>query len=52
LPKEKATWEGRKQMIKLEPIVRMGRPEEIAEAVLLFCSDAASFVTGHAMSAY
>ena len=28
---------------------RMGRPEEIASAVLWLCSDAASFVTGHTM---
>lgn len=28
---------------------RIGRPEEIAEAVLWLCSDAASFVTGHAL---
>jgi NAD(P)-dependent dehydrogenase (short-subunit alcohol dehydrogenase family) len=29
---------------------RMGRPEEVAEAVIWLCSDAASFVTGHAMA--
>jgi NAD(P)-dependent dehydrogenase (short-subunit alcohol dehydrogenase family) len=29
---------------------RMGKPEEIAEAVIWLCSDAASFVTGHAMA--
>jgi NAD(P)-dependent dehydrogenase (short-subunit alcohol dehydrogenase family) len=31
------------------PIERLGRPEEIAEVVVWLCSDAASFVTGHAM---
>jgi NAD(P)-dependent dehydrogenase (short-subunit alcohol dehydrogenase family) len=33
----------------LEPIGRLGEPEEIGEAVAWLCSDAASFVTGHAM---
>ncbi len=33
----------------LSPSGRMGRPEEIGEAVVWLCSDAASFVTGHAM---
>lgn len=33
------------------PLGRMGRPEEIAEAVLWLCSGAASFVTGHALVA-
>lgn len=32
------------------PLGRMGRPEEIAEAVLWLCSDAASFVVGHGLA--
>lgn len=38
-----------KQFIGMEPVGRMGNPEEVAEAVMWLCSDAASFVTGHAM---
>ncbi len=33
-----------------EPVGRMGKPEEIAEAVVWLCSDAASFVTGLPMA--
>jgi NAD(P)-dependent dehydrogenase (short-subunit alcohol dehydrogenase family) len=36
--------------IRARPMGRVGTPEEIAEAVVWLCSDAASFVTGHAMS--
>lgn len=43
------TEEGRQEVINQEPIGRMGKPEEIANAVLWLCSDAASFVLGHAM---
>jgi NAD(P)-dependent dehydrogenase (short-subunit alcohol dehydrogenase family) len=32
-----------------EPVGRLGRPEEVAEAVVWLCSDAASFVTGHSI---
>ncbi len=32
-----------------EPIGRVGRPEEIADAVIWLCSDASSFVVGHAL---
>ncbi|MEH2260679.1 SDR family oxidoreductase [Nostoc sp.] len=31
------------------PVGRIGKPEEVAEAVLWLCSDVASFVTGHNM---
>src|SRR5512133_1637346 len=45
------TPEERDRVIAQEPIGRMGRPDEIAPTVVLRCSDAASFVTGHAMVA-
>ena len=32
------------------PLRRMGKPEEVAEAVLWLASDAASFVVGHVMA--
>ena len=38
------------QIIAREPIGRIGTPEEVAEAVVWLCSDAASFVTGHTMT--
>jgi len=37
-------------MLKLVPIGRYGRPEEIADAVLWLCSDRASFVVGQSIS--
>ena len=43
------TTEGRKAVIAQEPVGRMGKPEEIAAAVLWLCSDAARFVIGSAM---
>jgi NAD(P)-dependent dehydrogenase (short-subunit alcohol dehydrogenase family) len=43
------TEEGKKQMEGHEPIGRLGKPEEIASAVLYMCSDAAAFMVGHAM---
>lgn len=38
-------------LLAQEPIGRFGMPEEIAEVVIWLCSDAASFVTGHALVA-
>jgi NAD(P)-dependent dehydrogenase (short-subunit alcohol dehydrogenase family) len=37
------------RMIAPIPLGRLAVPEEIANAVVWLCSDAASFVTGHAM---
>src|SRR5215471_10967669 len=42
--------ERRARIIAIEPIGRVGTPEEIVEAVVWLCSDAASFVTGHTMT--
>ena len=39
-----------KMLKTLVPMARMGRPEEIADAVLWLCSDAASYVTGQSIS--
>jgi NAD(P)-dependent dehydrogenase (short-subunit alcohol dehydrogenase family) len=38
------------QMRSLEPVGRFGTPDEVAQAVVWLCSDAASFVTGQALA--
>jgi NAD(P)-dependent dehydrogenase (short-subunit alcohol dehydrogenase family) len=43
------TDDGRAAVIAQEPVGRMGRPQEIAAAVLWLCSDEAAFTIGHAM---
>jgi NAD(P)-dependent dehydrogenase (short-subunit alcohol dehydrogenase family) len=42
--------EAMKELMKEQPIGRLGRAEEIASAVLWLCSPAASFVIGHALA--
>jgi NAD(P)-dependent dehydrogenase (short-subunit alcohol dehydrogenase family) len=42
--------DGREATIAIEPVGRLGHPQEIAEAVVWLCSPAASFVTGLAMA--
>jgi NAD(P)-dependent dehydrogenase (short-subunit alcohol dehydrogenase family) len=37
-------------LVASEPVGRIGTPDEVAEAVVWLCSDAASFVTGHTMA--
>jgi NAD(P)-dependent dehydrogenase (short-subunit alcohol dehydrogenase family) len=37
------------QMGAMHPIGRIGKPEEVADAVIWLCSDKASFVTGHSL---
>ncbi|WP_287324544.1 SDR family oxidoreductase [Okeania sp. SIO1F9] len=37
-------------MAAAHPIGRLGKPEEVANAVVWLCSDAASFITGHSLA--
>ncbi len=41
--------ERERQIAALQPIGRIGTPEEVAAAVVWLCSDAASYITGHAL---
>lgn len=43
------TVEGRDKMVAMEPVGRLGQPEEIASAVVWLCSKGASFACGHAL---
>ena len=43
------TDEGRARVIAQEPVGRMGKPEEIASAVMWMCSEDAGFLIGHAL---
>jgi NAD(P)-dependent dehydrogenase (short-subunit alcohol dehydrogenase family) len=39
-----------KSIVKVHPVGRLGEAEEIANAAIWLCSDAASFVTGHQLA--
>jgi NAD(P)-dependent dehydrogenase (short-subunit alcohol dehydrogenase family) len=41
--------EVQRRILAMQPLARVGEPEEVAEAVTWLCSDAASFVTGVAL---
>jgi NAD(P)-dependent dehydrogenase (short-subunit alcohol dehydrogenase family) len=40
---------GEAAFIQTDPSGRIGEPEDVAEAVVWLCSDAASFVVGHTL---
>jgi NAD(P)-dependent dehydrogenase (short-subunit alcohol dehydrogenase family) len=43
--------EAYQQIADAHPVKRMGQPQEIAQTIAWLCSDASSFVTGHALVA-
>jgi len=53
-PMTLSTWDGQPdaevQTIAMQPMKRLGTVEEVAAVVVWLCSDAASFVNGHAMA--
>ena len=36
-------------VVNMHPVGRVGKPEEVADAVVWLCSDRAAFITGHAL---
>ncbi len=49
-PMAERFFRGREQVLPdIHPIGRVGKPEEIADAVIWLCSPRASFITGHAL---
>jgi NAD(P)-dependent dehydrogenase (short-subunit alcohol dehydrogenase family) len=42
--------DGKARMATLNPMKRIGQPDEIARAILFITSDEASFVTGHILT--
>ena len=42
--------EAQAAMVDMEPVGRLGRPEEVAEAIVWLCSERSSFVTGQAIA--
>jgi NAD(P)-dependent dehydrogenase (short-subunit alcohol dehydrogenase family) len=37
------------EIVNMHPVGRVGKPEEVADAVVWLCSDRAGFITGHAL---